>query len=416
MTNSSDVENLAKATLPETGHAAMASPAGITPDPAFAPPSQPQRSQGADRLARFLALSALLVTAGLGGYGHWLSKTFEQKLYVRPSIPFPTSEPAPELLSRLNALETELAALKAQSKTAASQISAPQEIPQEMPQASNQPTEDTTLFKDQLSAAVGEIADLKQQLAEITASKAETQDLSQQVTQLRTELNVANSAISGIEGHVQKATQSAQQATQAETSVRAHLIAYMDLRAAAELAAPFVPQWENFCTATQTLAKLAPTCAKLENAARGGVATLQMLQARFAIMAPAAEQALAMANAKNWWERVKASLDQVVRVRMLDPDRNDKSAARQVHDAAAALQRGDLVSSLEKVKSLPSVAQDELREWVQDAQARLELDASIIKIGKSLATINGEVAIPSPTPAAAALPETTNETINESSP
>jgi hypothetical protein len=363
------------------------------------PPEAPLLSGGGkprDGLARGCSLLALLVALGAGGLSGW---HYLQTLTAEPSAP----------LSEVLAVRQQLLELEktvAAAAPASSMSPQPAPISSALPDAAvpdsaavvdPQPADTKAVDHKPATSPVVEAAD-QASLAELRAGFAALQqksgvieELRQQVAQLKTELAVANTAISGMRGDVQHVTSTAQQAAVADTTTRAQMIAYVQLRSAAALAAPFVPEWQAFCDATKTIAPLNGECAKLEKAAQGGVATLPMLQARFAVLSGTAEQAVAMAEAKNWWERLKVSLDGIVKIRKID-EADVASTPRLIHDTAAALQRGNLPAALEKISALPPMAQDELREWVPDAAARVALDAALVRLGSGLGQAGALVA------------------------
>ena len=237
--------------------------------------------------------------------------------------------------------------------------------------------------KAQLQTALDDLAALRAKLEQLQGNVAQAEAMKQELTQVKSDLAVANTAISGMRGHVQSMADSTQQAAAAEAASRARILAYMQLRSAAASAAPFDKELASLCTLTQAMPALAAECVKLERAAAGGAATLPMLQGRFAVMAPPAERAVAMAEAKDWTDRLKVSLDEVVRIRKIG-EAGETEMPKLMHDASAALQRGNVAAALAKVQAMPPLAQQALQEWVGDAQLRLEVDAALVRIGTAL--------------------------------
>lgn len=346
--------------------------------PVIMKPAAPPLPQGRDKYARGLGVAGLLLALGALGYA-----------VAQPMLNPP---PAPPRAPDMSAIKRQIADLAAAIDDV--KKNPPQPAVTQMPAPAM--AEDPVLA-GQLNGALTEIAALRDRLANLQQSIAGAEEIRQQLLQFRNDLAVANTAISGMRGHVQQMSDATRQAALSESATRAHMLAYMQLRAAAAAAAPFVNELAALCAVTQDSAAIAAECVKLENAAHAGAATLPMLQARFTVMAGPAERAVAMADAKSWTDRLKVSFDEVVRIRRIDAAGNPAETPRLVHDAAAALQRGNIAGAVEKVEAMPAVARQELQEWLSDARARLELDAALARIGVAL----GQVPLAPVTPAAA---------------
>jgi hypothetical protein len=230
---------------------------------------------------------------------------------------------------------------------------------------------------------MAEIAALRDKMAVLQQSMVGADEVKPQILQLKNDLAVANTAISGMRGHVQHMTDSAQQVAAAETATRSQIIAYLELRSAAATAAPFQQALQSLCDLTKTNVLIATECVKLDNSSHAGVATLPMLQSRFSVMSAPAERAVAMADAKDWMDRLKVSFDEVVRIRKID-DTGATETPKLMHETIAALQRGNVAGAVTKVEAMPALAQKELQEWLNDARARVTLDAAIVRLGTAL--------------------------------
>jgi len=337
-----------------------------SPQPAvIAKPPVVALPKGQDTLARGFGVVALGVALAACSLFAWQQgRITAQQNAVKPAS-------AAELTALQQRVTTLAAALDALAEKPAPAVMATQSNPQE---------------EDQLHNALTELASLRDKLNNMQQGIAGAKEVQQQITQLKNDIAVANTAISGMRGNVQKMSDSAQQAALAETATRAQMVSYMQLRGAAAAATPFVAELQNLCSVAKGLSAVTAECAKLENSSHAGVATLPMLQSRFGVMAGAAERAVAMADAKTWTDRLKVSFDEVVKIRKID-ETGATSTSKLVHDAAAALQRGNLADAMEKVSAMPEQAQKELQEWSQDARARLELEAGLIRIGAALGQV-----------------------------
>ncbi len=322
-----------------------------------------------DGLAR--GLSVLALAAALGGTGY----LYQQQSSAIPLAPGVTPAELAQVRQDVGTLTEKLAQLAAAPPTPA--VTA-------MPTPTVN-TENTAHLasKAQLQTALDEMTALRAKFNNLQDGVAQAEALKQELAQMKSDLSVANTAISGMRGHVQQMTASTQQAAATEAASRARILAYMQLRSAAAAAAPFEMELSSLCTLTRAMPALTAECVKLERAAAGGVATLPMLQGRFAVMAPPAERAVAMAEAKDWKDRLKVSLDEVVRIRKIG-ESGETEMPKLMHDTSAALQRGNLAAALAKVQTMPPLAQQALQEWLGDAQLRLDVDAALVRIGTAL--------------------------------
>jgi hypothetical protein len=341
-------------------------------------------------MARALGTVALLSSLGIGG-----------ALYVRPTPPPPPDHAATASLysvkQRNEALAQELAALKQSLQTLTAAVAA---TPTATPTAAAPATIPTTntATASQLQQAETEIGSLRTELSGLKTGLDAAKNLQQEVAQLKSDLLVANAAIAAVHGHVQQMTDTAHAATTAEASTRAQVIAYLQLRNAAATATPFTDELQKLAATAKNIADLPALVAKLENPAHGGVATLPMLQGRFNVMAGPAAQAMELAAAKNWWDRMLAHMQEVISIRRIDHDGNS-SDGKALHDAAAALQRGNVAGAITAVETLPPEAQQEMQEWLIDAKARVALDAALAQIGVLLGQTAPDEVAPTVTPA-----------------
>lgn len=353
----------AAAAKPETAKAAAAAPASR------------------DGLARVVSVVALAAALGALALSPALQMT-ERSADLQPQLR--------ALEGRLAALKQDVADLKARPEPTVTAMPTPEATPATTPVVDPQ-------LQEQLHNALTEIATLREKLTNLQQGVAGAEEVKQQLTQLKNDLAVANTAISSMRGHVQQMTDSAQQVAAAESATRTHVIAFLELRGAAATAAPFEKELQALCNAAKTIAAAVGECAKLEKPSQAGVATLPMLQARFAVMAPPAERAVALAEAKDWKDRLKVSLDEVVHIRKIG-ETDGKETPKLIHETSAALQRGNLAEAVAKVEAMPELAQKELQEWLGDARARLALEGALTRLGAAL----GQTALPPTKPDAAA--------------
>lgn len=355
--------------------------------PAIIPTPKPVH----DDVARILGTVALVSSLGIGG-----------ALYFRAT---PTALPDHATTASLytvkqrnEVLTQEISTLKQNLQTLTNTIATTAATtPTVTPTISaSAPTPAAT--SSQLQQAETEIDTLRTELAGLKSGLDAAKNVQQEVAQLKSDLLVANAAIAAVHGHVQQMTDTAHAATTAEASTRAQVIAYLQLRNAAATATPFTDELQKLAATAKNVTDLPALVAKLENPAHGGVATLPMLQGRFSVMAGPAEQAMELAAAKNWWDRVLAHMQEVISIRRIERD-GSNGDGKALHDAAAALQRGNIAGAITAVETLPPEAQKEMQEWLIDAKARVALDAALAQIGALLGQTAPDDAAPTATPA-----------------
>lgn len=212
------------------------------------------------------------------------------------------------------------------------------------------------------------------------------------------ELAALRATIAALEAGLQKVAATASQG--GETGTRAVTIAYLRLREAAAMAAPFTAALESFCAAAgKDTDAIAADCEKLGDAAASGAATLPMLQTRLTALAASALTSARQERAASWWERIGAGLQALVSVRKLGE--GGEGDERTLYDMQAALQRGDIAGALHLAKTLPETAQKDIAPWLADAQARLLIDEKINTLGDML---GGAATLAATSPAAEETP------------
>lgn len=170
------------------------------------------------------------------------------------------------------------------------------------------------------------------------------------------------------------------------------------LRSALSSAAPFAAELaatKDLSSADEDIAqKLKPTLEVLNPFANQGILTLAQLQATF----PAQEiaQGAAIDSARNaigtetpWLQQTFSHLSELVTVRPVGEVDGDGALAHLAR-GEARLNSGDLTSAVNEIKTLSGEAGSAAKAWLQNAQARLTVDAS----GADLAAISAEVLAP----------------------
>jgi hypothetical protein len=173
----------------------------------------------------------------------------------------------------------------------------------------------------------------------------------------------------------------------ADRTDAALVVAAGQLRAALQTSRPYAAELQ----AVEALARDQPdTLAelrKLDGRAQQGVPTLATLTQQFPALAQRAARASAPAVADDSWRaRALAKLKGLVTVRRVgdrsaaEPDGSDAGLAA----AAAALGNGDLAGAVAAARRLEGPAAQAVAPWLQDAQARLDAEASLAALDATL--------------------------------
>jgi hypothetical protein len=381
-----------------------ARPAGLD-RPAEA--SQTGRSSAA---ALTVAGLALLVALGAGAAG-WVFyvQPMEQRVASLESR-VATLEPGSNLVRRLDVLEAEIAQ---KPPTAAG------------PQPSAPGNETTPANADRLAA-------LEQQVADIKAGAAQTQDLAKRLSDLQIaaggrellaqSIRDIQSSTAATQGEVERLdnalkavgqrldqvdavlSERRQQALRAEAVV----LAVGQLRAALHTSKPFAREIASLRAITADDKEIGALLDQLQPMAESGVPNEDDLRTEFGRLAPEIVRSAVVGDGSSWWRQMLYRVESVVSIRRVGQavpgDKTDAIVAR----AEAKLDEDDLKSAVDTLHALAGLPAQVAAAWLHDAEQRIQVDAGEAELSRlaidRVATGPDRAAAQAPVPASSTSP------------
>ncbi|MDX2027920.1 MAG: hypothetical protein SFW62_04735 [Alphaproteobacteria bacterium] len=223
-----------------------------------------------------------------------------------------------------------------------------------------------------LQALDTKLGDLSQRVeAAKTDGHSETaQQSAEAVTRLQSDLTALSALVSGLQTEMRQTGANAQ-TQQATLASMASAIAFLQLRDTAQTGRNFTAELSTLRQASKTYPALQEKLNLIEPHAAQGAPMPDALRETFINLEPAVLQAIGKATAQNWWERFLAVLRGLISIRPVHGgSTNDALTA-----AETALAKGDVAAALESTKSLPTEAQEVLKDWRAQAEARQQVNA-----------------------------------------
>lgn len=339
-------------------------------DPTAKLPPQIVRRGGIGFFTAFLMSS---VAAGAGAYLALFAGSrpdLLQKAGIANFVPQPAAPPSlgtstgniEPLVARVSAVEAELLALKSRldavgtpSPIAPAGAVTPSVSPSSPPPTSTTPG-DIGVMKGELSGISGRLTALETRLAALDPTGA------------------GGAIVAGLQADIAglKSIVGTLQQQAAAAPSPAVTFAVVNLAEAASRAGPFMVELDTLRAAMPN----APEVAALEPFARTGVPTRELLQERFASLAPALEASQAAAKQEGgimaWFKGLFSGMIKVQSAPTANGNTNGDVLAR----AKTKLDQGDLAGSLDEVAAIPA-APAQVADWVSAGRKRLELESRI---------------------------------------
>lgn len=155
-------------------------------------------------------------------------------------------------------------------------------------------------------------------------------------------------------------------------------LAFGQLRQALQRSAPFVEDLERFRSLARDEAAIRAASDALAARARDGVASLDELRGRFAMVARNAARHTAKGT-DGLWDHLIDRLSSLVVVRRIGEVAGE-SAEAIIARAEARLAAGDLAAAIALIESLSGEAQRQAVDWLKAARARLDVDRALAEL------------------------------------
>lgn len=249
---------------------------------------------------------------------------------------------------------------------------------------------DDSALQAKIAALEEALAGMRENLDAATQDHADVAQQTQDLATLKNQVGILNAAMASLRDEVDRVNGHLVQSQDKSAATRAEIIAWLQLREAAAGASPFVRELTNLRAAVAGNGEAVKELAALETMAQAGVPTLAMLQGRFNVMSRAALQSAHAAQAQDWWDRVVVSFESLVMVRKMNGTEGDDNPDHIVNSIGASLQRGEIAKAVTLTGRLPPLAQNDLKEWIDDATARATLNATLDRVAGALSV--GEAA------------------------
>ncbi len=225
-------------------------------------------------------------------------------------------------------------------------------------------------IEQKISALDARLADLNAQTEKnaAVAASSTTSSSAADIAQLQSSLAALQASVGALQSDL-KQTGNTAAAARAETqSALTQLLAFVQLREAADSGRGFAAELAAAKSAGGDAFKAA--LDMLSPYAEKGAPTLATLREELDGLEAQATQAVDKDNAQTWRDKVRAELEGLVSVRSI----HDGSMLGAVQTDLA---RGNLAAALDEIKNLPPGAQKVLEDWRAQAEARLAVDNAL---------------------------------------
>jgi hypothetical protein len=212
------------------------------------------------------------------------------------------------------------------------------------------------------------------------------------LTHMQSDLAALSSAVSGLQVEVKQAGSSAAATQQTAQATLAAAIAFIQLRSAAESGRGFISELAGLRSAAPDDSRFRETLDKLVPYAEKGAPVIGVLREEFMNLEAPTTEAIDKASAQNWWQRILAELKGLISIRPLHG--NDATGADAEVENALAV--GDVDAAITAAKTLPPEAQDVLKDWLAQAQARAAIDTALHDLSDRFVALAGSASASNP--------------------
>lgn len=245
---------------------------------------------------------------------------------------------------------------------------------------------------DALLVMEDRVAALEQRFAAADSAPADLAAMTDLATRVMNELQAVKDQLAALEAKLPPAELPAQIGaldTRVQALERTDAAA-LARRASSSLALTLLARAASgaqpFAAELETLRRIVPDPKALEPLkahAETGVPDLQALKARFAALVPAVLHAEAAGDDQYWFERLWTNFTSLVTIRATG-EVSGETAEAILARAELRLAEGRLDAAAGEMDALQGAARDAARGWIDDAKARLALDAAVAALTAQL--------------------------------
>lgn len=240
-------------------------------------------------------------------------------------------------------------------------------------------------LEQRLTTDEAKLQELEAKLAEIDARAPATPAPvgdTQAAAHVQNDVAALMATVTALQTEIKQAGTTAAATWQAAQNLLAAGVAFIRLRADSDAGRGFADDLAALRAATGSEPGVQEPLTQLEPYAAKGAPRLDALRETFARLEGPASVAADKAAAQDWRERLLADLKGFISIRPL----HGAPASDALAAAESALDAGDLPAALDAVKTLPPEAQDALKGWKEQAEARIEVDRAMQTLAARLAT------------------------------
>jgi hypothetical protein len=238
--------------------------------------------------------------------------------------------------------------------------------------------EKVAALEDKVAALENRVNDLNARVAAGGTATSPLPELAKagttDIARLQSDVVALSAALTVLQAEFKQSSKDTAQNQRAAQSLYAAAIAFLQLRDAAGSGRGFVEELAAMRVATKGADAFQEPLAKLEPYALNGVPSVPALYVQFQSLATAAGQAVSQASAQNWWQRILATLRGLVVVRSVN---DTLSPDDPISEIETDLSQGAVNTALTTMNNLPAAADETMKGWRAEAEARARVDQSL---------------------------------------
>jgi hypothetical protein len=194
------------------------------------------------------------------------------------------------------------------------------------------------------------------------------------VVRLQSDVVALSAALTALQAEVKQTGKDTEQNQHAAQALYAAAIAFLQLRDAVNSGHGFIEELAAMRVTTKGDDAFQEPLAKLEPYASNGVPSVPVLYTQFQTLAVAAGQAISESGAQTWWQRILATLRGLIVIRSTNDVLTPNDPLGEIESDLA---QGAISTALATMNNLPAAAEETMKNWRVEAEARQTADQSL---------------------------------------
>lgn len=375
--------------------------AGQKPEETGAAKEAPPEGRGR-RTRTWIGVLILLVVTGAAAYGLYpfiAEKVAEREAEAPPpreAVPEAPAErevarpapeaAAPEAAPSLDKLLAENAALQSQLAEASARLRDLEQKWAERPEAPEEAAPRAGLAATPRPGPAdweAGLAQVDRRLSEIEGRIGATRT-PEELAALRAELSASRDAVAALSVRLADLETDLQRERARSAGHLELFLAVQQLREAMRVGAPFAAEYSLMAAAAKGDKEVLALIEPLDADAQGGIATLALLQGRFAAVANRIVSASLAPEGAGWVDQTLEKLSAIVSVRRTGAELEGDTAEAVAARAEAKLDAGDLAGAVAELEGLSGKPAAAAAPWLAEARKRLAADAALDALDRLL--------------------------------